>query len=69
MATRRRHQRTRKSRKYSGGTPNQNAELLKIKNQLTRVNKSAIRAKNHANMSKFRNLYNVAHHPWNKGFK
>ena len=64
MVTHRRHQRTRKLRKYSGGTPNQNAELLKIKNKLTRVNKSAIRPNKQG-----RNLYNVAHHPWNKGFK
>jgi hypothetical protein len=72
MTTRRRYklrQQTRKLRKYSGGTPNQNAELLKIKNRLSRINKTAIRAKNHGNMSTPRNMYNVTHHPWNKGFK
>uniref|UniRef100_A0A6C0IAI8 Uncharacterized protein n=1 Tax=viral metagenome TaxID=1070528 RepID=A0A6C0IAI8_9ZZZZ len=64
MATHRRHRQTRKLRKYSGGTPNQNAELLKIKNKLTRVNKSAIRPNKQG-----KNLYNISHHPWNNGFK
>jgi hypothetical protein len=60
---------TRKSRKYYGGDKNQNMKLLEIKNSLSRVNKTAIRSKNHGNMSTSRNMYNVTHHPWNKGFK
>jgi hypothetical protein len=60
---------TRKSRKYYGGDKNQNMKLLEIKNSLSRVNKTAIRAKNHGNMSKLSNIYNTTHHPWNNGFK
>ena len=60
---------TRKSHKYYGGDKNQNMKLLEIKNSLSRVNKTAIRAKNHGNMSKLSNIYNTTHHPWNNGFK
>jgi len=60
---------TRKSSKYYGGDKNQNMKLLEIKNSLSRVNKTAIRAKNHGNMSKISNIYNTTHHPWNNGFK
>jgi hypothetical protein len=60
---------TRKSSKYHGGDKNQNMQLLKIKNSLLRVNKTAIRVKNHGNMSKPINMYNTTHHPWNNGFK
>ena len=71
MVTRRRRlrQHTRKLRKYYGGDKNQNLQLLKTKNSLSYVNKTAIRAKNHGNLSTSRNMYNVTHHPWNKGFK
>jgi len=60
---------TQKSSKYHGGDKNQNMQLLKIKNSLLRVNKTAIRVKNHGNMSKLSNTYNTTHHPWNNGFK
>jgi len=60
---------TRKLSKYYGGDKNQNMKLLEIKNSLSRVNKTAIRAKNHGNMSKLSNIYNTTHHPWNNGFK
>ena len=59
----------RNETKYFGGDLNQNAELLQIKNKLRRVNKTAIRSKNHRNVLSDTSLYNITHHPWNKGFK
>ena len=71
MVTRRRRlrQHTRKLRKYYGGDKNQNLQLLKTKNSLSYVNKTPIRGKNHGNLSRPRNMYDLTHHPWNKGFK